>query len=420
VSLWGDFKDWLADPKIDPGAAYDYATPWDTAAEQEEALDPYIEDFEAAAEGIQDVAMWEPVYDDDGRLIGWRDPSAEGHWEDAGGGDQVWVEPGLVKDYSSLWEQLDIAKETEIPGIEEWMTAQGYDFYDPMARDEAGTFTDQTMQEMQALIDQLTTGPSAMELDQATAYAERTMGLDPGTYAEIVGGLREASMRPIGEMEGLTDEERAIRERINRNELRGMEERAGRLLDNIMASTGSVSRSYAAADQAISQINDVQLQQQMTIYNDDYMRKKAESDKAMQQYQLAVQNGQMSQAQYLEILQQNKSLAFQGYAVQVNTMMQQNQQYLQMYGADMMAIEANINNIYKAIQMEIGIDEKAISDMEAAYQREIAPFLLQMDIALQQLELAQSQLTGFEDWLAPLASYVSFAVDVIGLAAMAG
>lgn len=418
MGLFSDIGDWFKDPEIDIGGFYDYLTPWDTAAEQEEALDPYKEEFEEAAEGIKDVDMWEPYYDEDGRLVGWIDPANPGTYVDNPDGSRTFI-PNLVKDYSSLWSQLDEAKAMEIPGIEDWMTEQGYDFYDPMARDEAGAFTDQTMQEMQALIDQLTTGPSAMELDQATAYAERTMGLDPGTYAEIVGGLREASMRPIGEMEGLTDEERAIRERINRNELRGMEERAGRLLDNIMASTGSVSRSYAAADQAISQINDVQLQQQMAIYNDDFMRKQAESDKAMQQYQLAVQNGQMSQAQYLEILQQNKSLAFQGYAVQVNTMMQQNQQYLQMYGADMMAIEANINNIYKAIQMEIGIDEKAISDMEAAYQREIAPFLLQMDIALQELELAQSGLTGFEDWLAPLASYVGFAVDVLKLAAMA-
>ena len=412
---WSDFTSGVSDvfgETLDP-------LDW-VESEDEKALRKAEEEAVGLAEQAGEVAPLEPVYDDTGRIIGWRDPDAVGHWEDAGGGEQVWVEPEFVKDYSSLWEQLDIAKETEIPGIEEWMTEQGYDFYDPMARDEAGAFTNQTMQEMQALIDQLTTGPSAMELDQATAYAERTMGLEPGAYAEIVGGLREASMRPIGEMQGLTDEERAIRERVNRNELRGMEERAGRLLDNIMASTGSVSRSYAAADQAISQINDVQLQQQMAIYNDDYMRKQAESDKAMQQYQLAVQNGQISQAQYLDILQQNKSLAFQGYATQINTMMQENQQYLQMYSADMMAIEANINNIYKAIQMEIGIDEKAISDMESAYQREIAPFLLQMDIALQQLEIAQAQNLGFEDWIAPFASYLSFATDVIGLAAMAG
>ncbi len=131
------------------------------------------------------------------------------------------------------------------------------------------------------------------------------------------------------------------------------------------------------------------------MINDDYMRKKAESDKAMQRYQLMVQEGSMSKAQYMDMLMQSKSLALTGYATQINTMMQQNQQYLQMYGADLQAIGMGIDNIYKAIQMEIGIDEKAMNDIERQYQMEMAPILTQMDIALQQLELAESEQSTF-------------------------
>ncbi len=292
----------------------------------------------------------------------------------------------VIKDYGDLYADVETARTTEIPELDTWMTDQGYDFYDPMARDTGGQFTDPTMQAMQAMIDQLTTGPTTMELGQATAYAEQVMGLDPGTYAETVGGLRQSSEQDIGAFQGLTDEERALRERSNRNEMRGMEERASRMINNIQASTGSASRSYAAADQAISQINDVQIQQDLAIYNDEYMRKTQESDKAMQRYQMAVQNGQMSQAQYLEILTQNKGLAFQGYATQVNTMMQQNQQYLQQYGADLQAIGMNIDNIYKGINAEIGIDAAMMDFVSEQYDMAMAPVLFELNNLYAQLQ----------------------------------
>lgn len=335
------------------------------------------ESYDYYAGQAGDVDVMQPVYDDTGRIIGY---NATGSIDDP-----------LEKDYSSLWEQLDEAKETGIPDLDTWMTDQGYDFYDPMARDEAGTFTNQTMQDMQALIDQLTTGPTAMELGDAQAYAAQLMGIDPADYQTIVGGLLQTFTADIGSLQGFSPEERALRERANRNELRGMEERASRLMDNIAGSTGSTSRAYAAADQALSQINDAQIQQSMAIADEDYRRKVNQSESAERQWANMVQAGQMGQEQYLNLLQESKSMAFEGYAVQVNTMMEQNQQYLQQYGGDLQAIEMNINNIYKAIQMEIGIDEKAMNDIERAYQMEMAPILTQMDIALQQIQLEQAE-----------------------------
>ena len=350
------------------------------------------ENYDVLADQAGDVSMGEPIYDENGRIIGYKKD-----------GEQI-------ADYTGLWDQLDTAKEMGVPDLNSWMDQQGYNFYDPMAKDDTGQFTDQTMRDMQGLIDQLTTGPSAMELDQATAYAEQTMGLDPGTYNEILNGLRQASEQPISEMQGMSEEERAVRERANRNELRNMEERATRMIENIQASSGSIARSYAAADQAISQINDAQIKQDLAIYNDDFQRKMAESDKAMQRYQLAVQNGQMSKSQYLQMLQQNKALAFQGYATQVNTMMQENQQYLQMYQSDMAAIQANIDNIYKSIQMEIGIDEKAMNDIERQYNMEMAPILTQMNIAAQQIEQAESEISTY--------NIFNFLVDAAAVVAM--
>lgn len=292
----------------------------------------------------------------------------------------------VIKDYGDLYADLDEARTTEIPGLDTWMTDQGYDFYDPMARDDTEQFLDPTMQAMQAMIDQLTTGPTPMELGQAIDYAAQSSGKTRQEYDAYMANLERLGDQEIGAFAGMTDEERALRERSNRNEMRGMEERASRMINNIQASTGSASRSYAAADQAISQINDVQIQQDLAIYNDDYMRKTQESDKAMQRYQMAVQNGQMSQGQYLDILQQNKSLAFQGYATQVNTMMQQNQQYLQQYGADLQAIGMNIDNIYKGINAEIGIDAAMMDFVSEQYDMAMAPVLFELNNLYAQLQ----------------------------------
>ena len=394
MGLWDDLTDAVRD-------GWDDITPWDTRHEQQGNRDPYIDAYEDAAGGIAGVETWVPIYDDTGRLIEWQD--AEGN---------------TMREYDSLWEQLDTARDTEVPDLNSWMDEQGYEMYDPMARDESGAFTNQTMQDMDALIQQLTTGPTAMDNDAAIDWAAQSSGKTREEYDAWKANLESQSEMATEDHIGMSDEERAVRERYNRNELRQMEQTSTRLIDNIRASSGSVSRAYATADQAIGQINDAQLQQSITMINDDYMRKSAESDKAMQRYQIAEQNGQMSRAQYLDLLSQNKSMALQGYAQQVNTMLQQNQQYLQMYSVDMKAIEANINNIYRAIQMEMGIDEKSISDMERAYQREIAPYLLEMDIALQQLEIAESQNMGFEEWISPFASYLDMATNLVQTAAM--
>ena len=375
--------------------------------------------------GIGDA--WQDTWEDSGSFftetldpLGWVDNDAEKAVKDADNSYDKWttaaenvtVDQAILddqgrtigttggKDYSSLWSQLDdatgrtidpvtgeIIYDNNIPDLNTWMDSQGYEMHSPMES--------QAMTDLEAMVEQLTTGPTPMELNQAVAYAESTMGLDPGTYNEVVSGLRVASEQSVDSFEGMSDEERDLRERSNRNDLRGMEEMATRMIDNIGSSTGSVSRSYAAADQAISQINDAQLSQAVTMADDDYMRKSAESDKAMQRYQIAVQNGQMSKSQYLQIVSQNKSMALQGYATQINTMMQENQQYLQMYEADARAIQANIDNIYKAIQMEIGIDEKAMSDIERAYQLEMAPILNNMNIALNDIEMAEGDLSTF-------------------------
>lgn len=334
--------------------------------------------FDDLSADAADVSVGEPIYDENGRIIGY---SKDGE---------------QVKDYSSLWGQLDEAKEMGIPDLDSWMTDQGYEMFDPMGRDETGSFTNQTMSDMQGLIDDLTLGPSAMELGEAQAYAAQLMGIDPAEYETVIGGLLDKSMAPVDSLQGMSDEERAAREKVNRNDLRNMEQTASRLIDNIQASTGSVARSYAAADQALGQINDAQLQQSMTMAQDDYARKLQESEAAERQWGQMVQAGSMSQANYLQLLTQSKSQALQGYATQVNTMLQQNQQYLNMYGADAQAIQANIDNIYKAINAEIGIDDKAMSDIERQYQMEMAPILTQMDIALQQIELAESEISTFD------------------------
>ena len=368
---------------------WDWVTPWDTKHEQEQELEPYKTDVSNLQDEISDVKPYTPV-----------DINDDGRW------DQITDEEGnVVKDYSGLWEQLDQAKNTEIPDLDIWMSqqndGQGYEFYNPM--------DSQTMTDMQNLIDQLTQGPSQMELGQAEDYAARTLGVDPTQYDNYINNLRTQSEASIGDMQGMSEEERAVRERAMRNDMRGMEERANRMIDNIRASSGSAARSYAAADQAISQINDAQIQQELAIYEDDFQRKKAESDKAMQRYQYAVQTGAMSKAQYLDLLQQSKAQAFQGYATKINTMLEQNQQYLSMYQSDLAGIEANINNIYKAINAEMGIDSKVMDDIEQQYQMEMAPLLTQLDIALQQLEQAESEQSTFN-----LGQFLTGAAMIVG------
>ena len=89
-----------------------------------------------------------------------------------------------------------------------------------------------------------------------------------------------------------------------------------------------------------------------------------------------------------------------------------NQQYLQQYGADLQAIGMNIDNIYKGINAEIGIDTAMMDFVSEQYDMYMAPILNDLNAALTRLQLEQAEEA---EETSALFDFLSLGVDLIGL-----
>lgn len=300
-------------------------------------------------------------------------------------------EGNVVKDYSGYYDQIEEAAATNIPTLDEYMASNDYQFHDPLATDADGNYINPVMQNLVGLTDEMAGGPTDAELAEAKAYAADMLGMSPEEYQNTLLELSQAVEGGVNEAEGMSEEERALRERANRSELRQMEARAERQIENIQANTGSTSRSLAAADEAMRSINDAQIQQQVALADEEFRRQVAQYEGQQQMWQQMVQSGQMAKSEYLNLVQKSKAQAFQGYAAQMNAMFQQNQEYLQRYENELRAVEASINNTYKAVMTEMGVDAALMDFVEQSYNMEMAPLLTQVDLLLGQQELALAE-----------------------------
>lgn len=315
-------------------------TPWDTVYERQEMEDLLSGfDFEGAMSDAQDQAS--QMYGSTGQTAG-------------------------------EWGAQAADLNDQITGITEWMADQGLTMND-IAGETAG---------MQAIIDQLAAGPSAEDQDASFEYAARLMGMDADQVNDMIGNLSQQLSQGVNAAEGMSDQERALRERQNQANLREMESRAQRMVQNSLADTGSTVRMLASADEATRQINNVQLQQDAALAQEDFERKMAQFQSLQTQWGQMVQTNAMGSQQYLDQIQQGMSMAIEGYATKIDALLAENQQYFQMHQADMGAIQQQIDNLYKTANLQMGIDQAILDATDQLYAQNVQPYLDEVNMYL--------------------------------------
>ncbi len=391
VDPWG-YEDNVNVPTIDtvptPTEIADGQAAAATTGSGENDLEQTIQDLAEQAAGVEiDTIDWE-----NGQVI-----DAEGN---------------VVKDYSDYYDQIKEAAETNIPSLDEYMTENEYQFNDPMAQDAEGNYTNPVMQDIEGLISEMRGGPTEADQQAADEYAAGMLNMSLEEYQAAMDELFTAVNAEIGEMEGMSEEERALRERYNRNELRVMEERAQRQIENIQASTGSASRSLAAADEAMRSINDAQVQQQVAMADEVWRRKESEHAAKERQWALMVENGRMAKSEYLRLVQDSKAQAFKGYALQIDAMYQQNKEYLERYKTELESVGMALDNTYKAVMTEMGVDAAMMDLVEDRYNMEMNPILTQLSILMGQTDMAMAQE---EQDQSNMMGWVTIAIQTLGL-----
>lgn len=331
---------------------WDDITPWDTANERAKKRQNEVDDVQQAIEdAYNDIAPPPEAVDDDGdgrpdRLIN--------------------PETGeTLQDYTRINDMLDEASAAgqSLPSYDEWLSNTGRTHTEITGSDP--------YQGLQQLTAQMEAGPTEGEWDDAYNHAARLMGLTGEEYYEMVGNLERQAAQGG---EGFSDEERALRERDVRAQTRYAEERAQRMIENIRANSGSSTRAYMAADQALRQINDYELQQQVALADEEMRRQEADREAMLRQAEQMVGRQQMGVQQYITLLENSKARAFEGYAMQMNAVFQQNAQYLQMHQQEMGRVQQHVENMYTAINAEMGVSQHISQQIQDYYGMELAQY----------------------------------------------
>jgi len=292
------------------------------------------------------------------------------------------------------------AKIDQLPGFTDWMASQG---------NTVGTI-DSQLTGLGGLRDQLMAGPDVAGGQQ---FAAQMGGFDDfsqmqqamqGMY-ESAYGRRDAEGNVIegqGAMDlaqGMSAEDMALREKQVRRNTMEMERRAERMLGDVMSDTGSTARMFAQADEYLNSIANAEVQQQVQIAQDNIAMKIQEVQGAQQGYAQQYQQGTMSAIQFMQTKQQGLGLAMQAYAIEMEAIMTNNNQYLQQYQADYNAVLGQINSTLAAAQLEMGLTDSEINWAAEQYAAEIQP---RID-ALNEMAMQQELTFGFDDiWDAAL------------------
>ncbi|MFA5376782.1 MAG: hypothetical protein WC455_13620 [Dehalococcoidia bacterium] len=339
------------------------APPAELTPEQQEAL---AHDTNPDQENTVD---YEPVYDAEGRVTGYN----------------MYVDGYLKQtfDYSHLYQALD---DIEKPGtFQSYLDENGYEITDPTQSAEYLALTE-LIQKMQ---DPNTT---AEDMQAGTEQAALAMGYgSTQEYLDAIASKRGQLEGGIGNMQGLTDAEIAAQQAATRSTIELQQNTFNRTLDAILSgSTGNSTRNaLLKARDFTMQIRDTQMQADCNLALMDYQRKKDEFDGQLNMYKDMLDRGQLTREQFMASVAQNRSMALQGYATQINTILQTNQQYLQMYSADLDRIRLASDQVYATVQAElnIGADQReAISESFNQYWAEI---MAPLNYEKAQLEVAE-------------------------------
>lgn len=244
----------------------------------------------------------------------------------------------------------------------DWMAEHGYGEMDISGEQEG----------MQGLIDQL----ASPDTEAGFSHSARMLGFASDEEAQAaLESFRLAMEGGAGAQEGMSPEDMALRQRMNQTNMREMEARSKRLVQNSFANTGSTVQMLAAADEASRGLSLTQLQQDEGLAREQFERQTAQWNEQASMYTRMVETRQMSYSDFMQMKTQSVSAAIQGYSQKISSMIAENSQYLSQHGGDMAILEANANRMFAMADMQLGISEATQQEARALYDARVQPYI---------------------------------------------
>jgi hypothetical protein len=225
---------------------------------------------------------------------------------------------------------------------------------------------------MQGLTEEFRGGPTDTDYARAIGMGEEmlagAMGYeDIGRFRSDQDLERErllaARQGDYSGFQGLSPEDEANLQEYSRRTAREQEAKAVQALENMTAGEAHAGNLLRMAESQGRNIGNQQVATQQWINQQNYERQLAAADRSAAYYTDMVNRGLMTQNLALTQIMQGKATALQGYAQQLNTITQSNQQYLQNYAADNAALMANANLTYQSWTMATGTNQQLLNQV---------------------------------------------------------
>jgi hypothetical protein len=278
-------------------------------------------------------------------------PVVYGYYDE--NGDFI-VDQELFDQAMQLWELEDL----EPQDLQEFLDEQGYD-------DVQQNYLD--------LLDEMAGGLSEEQIEQGWEYAAESMGFEDADayFARLNELLNQADATPDDE---LTPEQQRALEReiaIIQDENQQMIEALG---------LESSARALQEAGQLSSQISNYRLKGQLKMQEYNLAKSQQEYENIMSQYNMLQQSGSAQAQQFHELAYANRMAALQGYADQMDQMLEE-------YGMHLEEIQTHADLTYQSIMASMGYDQQLMQQIATEYMTELQPLLTQLGIDLDQMAM---------------------------------
>lgn len=198
-----------------------------------------------------------------------------------------------------------------------------------------------------------------------TAYMEQMLGLQSGTYGSTLQGMNQGLAGGIAGMQGMGQEEKSLYQRQIQNQIDATR-KENRDIMGALAGAGRSIAAYDAMETAAGQIADFTIQSQLELINNDWAKKQLEYQALKDQRDFLVQGGMAGAEQFTQQLNEMWGQSMQGYAQQISTLSQENQQYMQQF-------EQHAEAVYKSMMADIGVNEAAMNASYELYAQAMLP-----------------------------------------------
>lgn len=214
--------------------------------------------------------------------------------------------------------------------------------------------------------------------EQQMGYVEKMLGMEPGSFQSTLGGMNQGLAGGIQGMQGYSQQEQSTMQRQIQGEIDNMRNESREII-NALAGSGRSIAAYDSMESIAGQIADFGLRSQVEQINNNYARKQLEYQALKDQRDFMVQSGMQGAEQYNAQLQQAWNGAMQGYAQEISTLANENQQYTDLWNQHAEAT-------YKSYMMDLGLTEAAMNQSyELWAQAHMDELLAQSDDLIQEL-----------------------------------